>query len=183
MVATSLVDKGTSVHINEWLQAIPPLAIYLVVGGVIGFESLGIPLPGEIVLISASLLAAQGVADPLWIGICASAGAILGDTIGYSIGRKYGPRLFVWLGGKFPKHFGPDHLAQAEKAFDKWGMWAVFFGRFIALLRIFAVRNFQYGIFSVPARGPAKMRSRAMNRPKNTAHMPHLSNAFSACAR
>lgn len=43
-----------------------------------------------------------------------------------------------WAGRKFPKHFGPDHVAMAEAKFDKWGMWAVFFGRFIALLRIFA---------------------------------------------
>src|SRR5438309_1433215 len=63
---------------------------------------------------------------------------IIVDSIGYSIGRKGGKPLFEWLGRKFPKHFGPSHLATAERAFQKWGMWAVFFGRFIALLRIFA---------------------------------------------
>jgi membrane protein DedA with SNARE-associated domain len=42
------------------------------------------------------------------------------------------------MGKRFPKHFGPAHLASAEKAFDRWGVWTVFFGRFIALLRIFA---------------------------------------------
>ncbi|KEF20758.1 hypothetical protein DF18_10150 [Streptomyces rimosus] len=44
------------------------------------------------------------------------------------------------------------------------------------------MRNFQYGIFSTPESGPAKMRSRAMKRPKKTAHMPHLSNFSSAIA-
>lgn len=125
-------------HINQWLQMIPPVAILLTVGLVIGVESLGVPLPGEIVLVSASLLAAQHVVDPRWVAVCAAAGAIVGDTIGYTIGRKGGRGLFDRLGRRFPKHFGPAHLASAERSFERWGMWAVFFGRFIALLRIFA---------------------------------------------
>ncbi|HEV7907935.1 MAG TPA: DedA family protein [Pseudonocardiaceae bacterium] len=125
-------------HINEWLQAIPPLLIIIMVGVVIGLESLGIPLPGEIVLVSAALLSAQHVVDPVMVGISAATGAIIGDSIGYAIGRRGGQPLFAWVGGKFPKHFGPSNLANAERMFARWGMWAVFFGRFIALLRIFA---------------------------------------------
>jgi membrane protein DedA with SNARE-associated domain len=125
-------------HIQEWLQHIPPVTIYLLVSLVIGVESLGIPLPGEIVLVSASLLASRGVCDPLAVGAFAVAGAVVGDSIGYAIGRRYGKALFERLGRKFPKHFGPDHIAHAERSFQRWGMWAVFFGRFIAFLRIFA---------------------------------------------
>ncbi len=121
-----------------YLQAIPPAAILAVVGLVIGCESLGIPLPGEIVLVSAALLSAQGVVSPVGVAVCASAGAIIGDTIGYTIGRRGGRPLFERMGRRFPKHFGPPHLASAERAFERWGVWAVFFGRFIALLRIFA---------------------------------------------
>lgn len=126
-------------HVDEILNAIPPLAVYLIVGLVIGTESLGIPLPGEIVLVSAALLASQHDAlSPLWIGVCASTGAIIGDSIGYAIGRKGGPRLFAWAGRKFPKHFGPEHIAKARGVFQRRGVWAVFFGRFVALLRILA---------------------------------------------
>ncbi|GAA0465782.1 DedA family protein [Streptomyces sp. NPDC046215] len=126
-------------HIQEWLETVPAVAVYLMVGGVIGLESLGIPLPGEIVLVSATLLAAtQDHINPYILGACAIAGAIIGDSIGYLIGRKGGQPLLDWLGRKFPKHFGPRHVATAERSFQKWGMWAVFFGRFIALLRIFA---------------------------------------------
>ncbi|MEU3353890.1 DedA family protein [Streptomyces sp. NPDC037389] len=126
-------------HIQEWLETVPAIAVYLLVGGVIGLESLGIPLPGEIVLVSATLLAAsQDHINPYVLGGCAVAGAIIGDSIGYLIGRRGGKPLLDWLGRKFPKHFGPHHVATAEKAFTKWGMWAVFVGRFIALLRIFA---------------------------------------------
>jgi len=125
------------VHIDAWLETIPPLAVYLTVGLVIGCESLGIPLPGEIVLVSAALLASQHEGlNPWMIGILASAGAIAGDSIGYLIGRKGGQRLFDWAGRKFPKHFGPEHVHAAERMFRKRGMWAVFFGRFVAILRI-----------------------------------------------
>lgn len=126
-------------HIQEWLETIPAVSVYALVAGVIGLESLGIPLPGEIVLISAALLSAghDGI-NPWLVGACASAGAIIGDSIGYAIGRKGGRPLLARLGGKFPKHFGESQIAMAERSFEKWGMWAVFFGRFVALLRIFA---------------------------------------------
>jgi membrane protein DedA with SNARE-associated domain len=128
------------VNVDALLQTIPPVAVYLVVGVVIGLESLGIPLPGEIALVSAALLASRHALDinPVGVGAAATIGAIVGDTIGYSIGRRYGMALFERLGKRFPKHFGPGHVALAKQFFSRWGMWAVFFGRFIALLRIFA---------------------------------------------
>ncbi|MGW6402194.1 DedA family protein [Streptomyces sp. NPDC055134] len=126
-------------HVQEWLDTVPAVAIYALVAGVIGLESLGIPLPGEIVLVSAALLSSQhGDVNPIILGACASAGAVIGDSIGYAIGRKGGRPLLAWLGNKFPRHFGEAHVATAERSFEKWGMWAVFFGRFVALLRIFA---------------------------------------------
>ncbi|MEU0232322.1 MULTISPECIES: DedA family protein [unclassified Streptomyces] len=126
-------------HVQEWLETIPPIAVYVLVGVVIGLESLGIPLPGEIVLVSSALLASQhGEINPYVLGACATAGAIVGDSIGYAIGRKGGRPLLAWLGRKFPKHFSEANVGLAESSFQKWGMWAVFFGRFVALLRIFA---------------------------------------------
>ncbi|GIH68545.1 DedA family protein [Sphaerimonospora thailandensis] len=125
-------------HVEEWLQTIPALWVYVLVGAVVGLESLGIPLPGEIVLVSSALLSAKGVVSPLIVGVCASTGAIVGDSIGYLIGRKGGRPLFDRLGRRFPKHFGPHHIARAERLFQRWGVWAVFFGRFVALLRILA---------------------------------------------
>jgi membrane protein DedA with SNARE-associated domain len=128
------------VNVDALLETIPPLAVYLVVGAVIGIESLGIPLPGEIALVSASLLASRHTLDisPVAVGAAAAIGAIVGDTIGYSIGHHFGMSLFERLGKRFPKHFGPGHVALAKHLFDRWGVWAVFLGRFIALLRIFA---------------------------------------------
>lgn len=131
--------KEPALHVQEWLDTVPAVAVYAVVALIIGLESLGIPLPGEIVLVSAALLSSQhsGI-NPVILGACATLGAVVGDSIGYAIGRKGGRPLLAWLGKKFPKHFSEGHIATAERSFEKWGMWAVFFGRFVALLRIFA---------------------------------------------
>jgi len=126
------------VHVQDWLDGIPPVAVYLMVGLVVGVESLGIPLPGEIVLMTAALLSSQGNANPWLVGASGIIGAVAGDSIGYSIGRKGGKPMLEALGRRFPRHFSPGHVATAERSFERWGMWAVFFGRFVALLRIFA---------------------------------------------
>ena len=127
-------------NVEPFLESIPPLAVYLTVGGIIGLESLGIPLPGEIALVSAALLSTRDNLDisPVWVGVAAIIGAIIGDSIGYSIGRRFGMTLFEKLSRRFPKHFGTGHVALAKQLFIRWGVWAVYFGRFIALLRILA---------------------------------------------
>ncbi|MFE9869253.1 DedA family protein [Micromonospora sp. NPDC005686] len=126
------------VDVQHWLAALPPGLICLLVGVVIGVESMGIPLPGEIVLVSAALLAATGAVGPEWVAAAAATGAIVGDSIGYAVGRRGGRPLLERLGRRFPKHLGPAHLARAELSFARHGAWAVFFGRFVALLRILA---------------------------------------------
>lgn len=122
------------------LQTIPPVAVYLMVGVVVGVESLGIPLPGEIVLVTAAVLSSRHelAVNPVLVGAAGVLGAVIGDSTGYAIGRRLGMPLFDWLGRRFPRHFGPGHVALAERVFDRGGTWAVFLGRFIALLRIFA---------------------------------------------
>jgi membrane protein DedA with SNARE-associated domain len=124
--------------VQHWLAALPPAVIYLVVGGLIGVESLGVPLPGEIALVSAALLTATGVTDVWWVAAAASAGAIIGDSIGYAIGHRGGRPMLARLGRRFPTHLGPAQIARAERTFQRWGVWAIFFGRFVALLRILA---------------------------------------------
>jgi membrane protein DedA with SNARE-associated domain len=86
------------------------------------------------------------------LGACATAGAIIGDSVGYAIGRRGGRPLPARLGARFPGHFGEGNIATAERSFRTWGVWAVFFGRFVALPRIFAgplagVLRMPYGKF------------------------------------
>lgn len=125
---------------THWLTTIPPIAVYLLVGLVVGIESLGIPLPGEIVLVGASVLSSRHdlAVSPFGVALAGVLGAVIGDSIGFAIGRRYGNGLFDWLGKRFPKSVNPDLIAYAEHVFARYGVLAVFGGRFIALLRIFA---------------------------------------------
>lgn len=125
-------------HVVQWLHTIPPDIIYVIVFFVVSIESLGIPVPGELTLMAATLLSTHGEVSPIFVGLSAAAGAIMGDSIGYYIGHRYGEKVLEILHRLFPKHFNKKSIGFAEKVFKRWGMWAVFFGRFVALLRIFA---------------------------------------------
>ena len=110
---------------------------YAAVALFIMIESSGIPFPGETMLLLASFYAAVSyqLQIPLVIA-CAAFGAIIGDNIGYAIGRS-GGRAFVLRYGKYV-FIKPEHLALAEAYFAKHGNKTVFFGRFVALLRAWA---------------------------------------------
>ena len=110
---------------------------YAAVALFVMIESSGIPFPGETMLLLASFYAA--VSHQLQIPVviaCAAFGAIIGDNIGYLIGRT-GGRAFVVRYGKYV-FIKPEHLARAEAYFAKHGNKTVFFGRFIAVLRAWA---------------------------------------------
>ncbi len=113
------------------------LFAYLVLGLIIGLESMGVPLPGETTLVAAALLASQDRLSLVWVIVAAAIGAIVGDSTGYAIGRRYGRGLYDRLGRR-SHHFSADRIASAERYFHRYGMWTVFFGRFVALLRILA---------------------------------------------
>jgi len=128
------------VDFHAILDAIPAPAVYVLTGLIILLESVGIPLPGEIMLVTASLFASgphPHVSIHL-VALAAILGAVIGDSIGYYVGRHFGERLFAWLGTRFPHHVNDETIGYAKHAFHTHGIWAVFFGRFVALLRIFA---------------------------------------------
>jgi membrane protein DedA with SNARE-associated domain len=109
---------------------------YAVVFLGVGIESLGIPVPGETVLVVGAALAGQGHLEAWGVGLAAWAGAVIGDNIGYWIGRRYGRRL---SGAPVLRHIYTERrIRAADRFFERWGWLAVFFGRFVALLRIFA---------------------------------------------
>jgi membrane protein DedA with SNARE-associated domain len=98
-------------------------------------ESAGVPLPGETVLIAAGALVHRGVLDPgdaLFFGIL---GAVIGDQIGYWVGRL-GGRPFVLRWGRYAL-ITPERLGHAEAFFARHGGRAVFLARFVTGLRVF----------------------------------------------
>ena len=100
----------------------------------IAIESAGVPLPGEAALAAAAVLAHNGN-YPLWAVIVVGAlAAIIGDNIGYWLGREGGRKLLDrW---SYTRKHAARAFPPAERFFEKHGPKAVFFGRFIALLRI-----------------------------------------------
>ena len=113
---------------------IAPNVGYAAVFALIAIETMGIPVPGETALIAAALLAHEGQMDIGTLVLLASAAAIIGDNVGFAIGRRYGRRLILAPG---PLH---NHrvkvLEHGEPFFAKHGPKAVFLGRWVSGLRI-----------------------------------------------
>jgi membrane-associated protein len=108
----------------------------LILFGLIAMESAGVPLPGETALITAAVLSERGdLHHSLFVVIVvAAAAAIVGDNIGYWLGRKGGRALLQ----RIP--IVRDHfervLPRAERFFRRHGAKTVFIGRFVAFLRV-----------------------------------------------
>jgi len=110
----------------------------LIVAAIVFAESgllIGFFLPGDTLLFSAGLLAAQGVVSLPWLLVATIAAAIIGDNVGYSIGRRAGPRIFKKEDGIL---FHKEHLLRAEKFYDDHGGKTVTLARFIPIVRTFA---------------------------------------------
>ena len=99
-------------------------------------ESSGVPIPGETALIAAAVLASQGKLKIEFVIPIAAAAAIVGDNIGYLIGRKGGRWLLERPGAFRGQRLRV--LETGEPFFEQQGPKAVFFGRFILGLRVWA---------------------------------------------
>ena len=118
------------------LQEIARIYGYWAVFVGIALENMGIPLPGETITIVGGFLAGSGELNYWWVLGSAIAGAVLGDNFGYWVGRTGGWQLLVKVGRIF--RIEEHQLEEAKDRYSKNAVRAVFFGRFITLLRIFA---------------------------------------------
>jgi membrane protein DedA with SNARE-associated domain len=122
-VVATLVDVAGNIGL--------PLVFVLV-----AVESMGVPLPGETALFAAAIFASKDGPPIEAVIAVAAAGAILGDNVGYLIGRKAGRRLLE-APGPFERHRRAV-IAYGQPFFDRHGPKAVFLGRFVSGLRITA---------------------------------------------
>ncbi|HEX4680123.1 MAG TPA: DedA family protein [Gaiellaceae bacterium] len=99
-------------------------------------ESAGVPLPGETALIAASILAAQGHYSIVSVIVVAASAAIIGDNVGYWIGRTGGRKLLERWGPV--RRYAERAIPPGERFFEKHGGKTVFIGRFVAVLRVTA---------------------------------------------
>lgn len=108
-----------------------PLLVVLIMA-----ESGGLPVPGETALVTAGVLASRGRLQIEFVIVLAAAAAIVGDNIGYVIGRK-GGRWMLERPGRFARQ-RHEVLATGEPFFERHGPKAVFFGRWLLGLRVWA---------------------------------------------
>jgi membrane-associated protein len=109
---------------------------YLVLFLLVMAESGGVPVPGETALITGGILASQGSLQIELVIVVAASAAIVGDNLGYQIGRK-GGRWLLQRPGRFHRQ-RLQVLARGEPFFERHGPKAVFFGRFLLGLRVWA---------------------------------------------
>ncbi|MCL4545694.1 MAG: DedA family protein [Chloroflexi bacterium] len=131
-----------------WVQQAIDHFGYAAIFLLIAIEGVGIPLPGETALLVGGAAAGVGSLNITIVIIVAALGAIVGDNTGYVIGRNWG-RLFV-------TRFGPrigltrERQAVIERFFQRYGVFAVFIGRYEAILRTYL--SLVAGITEIPFR-------------------------------
>lgn len=120
-------------HLQSFIESYGYVAVLVVVG----LESSGLPLPGEATLVTAAIYAGttHGLSI-VWVIAAAAAGAIIGDNIGFLVGREAGVPLLKRYGGRVG--LDRDKLKLSQYLFQKHGGKIIFFGRFVAVLRAFA---------------------------------------------
>ena len=109
---------------------------YVAIALIIGLESMGLPLPGESALVLAALYASRHDQNIGGVVAAAATGAILGDNIGYWVGREFGYRLLLRYGGAIG--LSGSKIKLGQYLFLRHGGKVVFFGRFVAVLRVLA---------------------------------------------
>jgi membrane-associated protein len=136
-VLQSIVHFFKSLYEPQGLQELirwggAPLVCFIVfieTGLFVGFF-----LPGDSLLITAGIFAAAGVVPLRWLLLPVMGCAIIGDQLGYWIGRKAGPALYRRQNSFF---FRRNHLERARDFYDKYGGRAVIFARFVPIIRTF----------------------------------------------
>src|SRR5262245_37122071 len=114
------------------------------VGGLLGLTTIvfvetglliGFFLPGDSLLVTAGLFAARGDLDVATLVLTLSIAAILGDTVGYNIGLRAGPKLFNRENSLF---FNKNHLITTKEFYDRHGPFTIVIARFVPIIRTFA---------------------------------------------
>ena len=114
------------------------------IGGIVGLTAIvfvetglliGFFLPGDSLLVTAGLFAARGDIEVLPLTVALSIAAIAGDTVGYNIGARAGPKLFTRADSLF---FNKKHLITTKEFYDRHGPFTIVIARFVPIIRTFA---------------------------------------------
>lgn len=120
--------------VNHIIQAGGLLLIAAIIFGESGMF-IGFFFPGDTLLLSAGIFAAQGKLPLLTTIIVIAVAAILGDNVGFHIGKRFGRRLFSKPDGKV---FRQEYVHRAERFYEKYGSRAMLIAHFVPIVRTFA---------------------------------------------
>jgi membrane-associated protein len=121
--------------LSDAILTLPAWAALLLVFGLPALEAsafVGFVFPGEIAVILGGVVASEGELPIAAVMAAASGGAIIGDSIGYGIGHRYGRGLLT----RMSRFIKPDHVERGVEILNRLGGRAVFVGRFTAALRV-----------------------------------------------
>jgi len=124
--------------VTSWIEGAGVLSALAIIGGIVFAESgllVGFFLPGDTLLFTAGFFAAQGQLPLFSLLIVVFVCAVIGDNVGYAIGRKLGPRLFAKQNGLV---FRQAYVARAESFYEKHGGKTIIMARFVPVVRTFA---------------------------------------------
>jgi membrane-associated protein len=110
----------------------------LVIAAIVFAETglfVGFFLPGDSLLVTAGIFAARGDLDLWTLNIALSLAAVIGDSVGYGIGARTGPKIFTREDSLF---FHRKHLISAKEFYDKYGGFTILIARFVPIIRTFA---------------------------------------------
>lgn len=96
---------------------------------------IGFFLPGDSLLVTAGLVAATGALNIWWLNALLIVAAVVGDSLGYAIGRHVGPRLFTREKSLL---FNPAHVERTRRFYERYGAKTIVIARFVPMVRTFA---------------------------------------------
>jgi len=111
---------------------------YILLVGIVFTETgllVGLFLPGDSLLITAGLLAGAGSLNIWWLNALLIAAAIAGDSTGYAIGARMGPRIFTREKSLL---FNPKHVERTQRFYERYGPKTIVIARFVPIIRTFA---------------------------------------------
>lgn len=128
------VHNGAVTGIVDHIAGLPDPVVYLVIAALVFGEAaifLGFVLPGETAVLLGGVLAAGGRLTLSTLLVLVVVAAIVGDSVGYEVGRRFGPRVLAWR----PLRRHEARLGEARTYLRTRGGWAVMLGRWTAFLR------------------------------------------------
>ena len=135
----SLVDLATGLLTGRYaLDDLVRWGGYAVLAAIVFTETgllVGFFLPGDSLLVTAGVVAAAGHLNIWWLNGLLSVAAIVGDSVGYAIGWRLGPRLFTRPRSRL---FNPRHIERTRAFYARYGAKTIVIARFVPIVRTFA---------------------------------------------